>query len=141
MLAGDVDLPELIGEAFAHIADSVNVTSEGSLADSGSTLLNNPQKVDVFRFGDTVYAFVTSAGEDGVQAISLADPSSPAATSNVPDSNWRQMQSAYDIELFVHEGRNLLGVVTGYFDGTHSTPPICLGDAILPHNQTSVHWQ
>ncbi len=112
----DIAIPSFIGEALAHIVDTATVELEGSLQDDGSTLLHTPAKVDVFSFGGTVYAFVTSYNEHGIQAISLADPSNPSATSNVADNSWRQMQGAHDIGLFVHESRNLLGVVTGTLD-------------------------
>ena len=112
-----------------------NPSSIGKITDNDSRVLTVPQHIAIFESGGTTYAAVTSAVEDGVQIISLANPASPAAVASVTDStdtnltDYHELDGANGITTFVSGGTTYAAVAS---DGDKGVQIIDLSDPASP---------
>ena len=61
-------------------------TPASSITDNSTLALTSSRDITTVTINDTLYALVTSLGNDGVQIIDISDPANPVATSNIVDN-------------------------------------------------------
>ena len=109
-------LPAFLGDAFAHIQDSITVTAIGSISDDANTrVLDGPRATDIIDLRGQLFAFVVAGEEDGIQILNITTPSNIIAVANMTDDNNVVLDDPRDIELFIHGGM-LYAAVASYGD-------------------------
>jgi len=75
------------GIQIIDITDPTTPTATASLTDSSSLTLDNAIGITTVVIGEQTYALVTAQWDDGVQIIDITDPSNPAPTASITDTN------------------------------------------------------
>ena len=73
--------------------------------------------VDVFGTGGGTYLAVAAAHDDGIQIISVTDPSNPVGTGSITDGTDTVLDGAYDVAVFGAGGGTYLAVAAVVEDG------------------------
>ncbi len=132
-------LPAFLGDAFAHIQDSITITAIGSISDDANTrVLDGPRATDIVDLRGQLFAFVVAGEEDGIQILNITTPGNIIAVANMTDDSNVVLDDPRDIELFIHGGMLYAAVaaysdngvqildVTGHFAG--STPIVAVSN-------------
>ena len=90
------------GIQIVSLADPANPMAVGQLADNSTLLLADARGVDVFEMGGSAYAAVSSYREHGIQIVSLADPTNPAAAGKLRDGS--TMERTRGVAVFEASG-------------------------------------
>ncbi len=89
--------------------------AEGSIADTGSTLLEGATAIATFEHGGRTYAAVASYIDNGVQLIDVSDPSRPRAAGHLADGGSTLLGGASGIATFDISG-TAYAAVASYID-------------------------
>ncbi len=105
------------GIQLVDITNPASPAAAGSLNDTGSTVLDGPQGVDVFTIGSNTYAAVASFVDGGIQIIDITNPASPAAAGNLTDTGSSVLDGARDVDVFTIGSNTYAAVVSLDEDG------------------------
>ena len=109
--------PVFLESALAHTLDAVTVTPVSNISDEGTRELEGATSTDTIGFlrTESIYAFVASVDDDGVQAINLSNMSNPVVAGSIGNDGTNELDGAYGIKIFIH-GNNLYAAVTASED-------------------------
>ena len=127
------------GVQIINITNPALPTATASVTDSkgGFDELRAAASVDTVTVGNSTYAIVASAADDGVQIINITNPASPTATASVTDGTggFDELRGAYGVDT-VTVGNSTYAIVASRADS--GVQIINITDPALPTATASV---
>ena len=90
---------------------------KGSIADSGSLLLDGPSGIEHYQTNNRHYAVVVSSGDNGIQIVDITDPSNPTAADHLTDTGALLLDGAEGVAIYSVGGRTYAVVASSVDDG------------------------
>ncbi len=103
------------GVQAINLANMNNPVVAGSIGDDDTNELDGAYGIKIFIHGNNLYAAVTASEDDGVQILTVTNPSNITTAGQVSDSGIRELQGARGIDVIDIDGRNY-AIVAGHED-------------------------
>jgi len=82
---------------------------------TGTVCLDRPNDIAIATIGDSTYAVVAAANDDGIAIIDISDPTSPTHVISIVDDATRELEQTYGVAIATIGG-STYAVAVGYQD-------------------------
>ena len=98
------------GVQVLDVTDPSNVAAVGIITDTDALALKGATSIAIFESGGATYAAVTAFGDNGVQVLNVADPSSIAPAGSITDTDALALNGTGGIAIFESGGATYAAV-------------------------------
>ena len=105
------------GVQVLDVTDPSNVAAVGIITDTDALALEGATSIAIFESGGATYAAVTAFGDNGVQVLNVADPSSIAPAGSITDTDALALNGTGGIAIFESGGATYAAVAAMVDDG------------------------